>query len=174
MIGAIVPDPVRPGRRSRLSEALRGAGRRGRPPGARWNTCRPACRSPRSPRRCSATGVLDDDPVFADEHLDAIIVHRDARLLAAFRAQVLAPLADLPPAVAERLTETLTAWLRHFGDRQAIAAELHIHPQTVRYRMTQLHELFGPVLDDPAGRARLMLALAWSRPLRQPTDPPPI
>ena len=77
---------------------------------------------------------------------------------------MLAPLADLAPAVAERLTETLAAWLRHFGDRQAIAADLHIHPQTVRYRMAQLHELFGPVLSEPAGRAQLMLALAWSAP----------
>jgi hypothetical protein len=27
--------------------------------------------------------------------------------------------------------------------------------------MTQLHDLFGPALDDPATRTRLTLALAW-------------
>jgi hypothetical protein len=108
-------------------------------------------------------GLLDDDPVFAAEHLDAIIVHRDPRLHAAFQAQLLAPLDSLAPAARERLTETLTSWLRHFGDRQAVSAELHIHPQTVRYRMTQLHDLLGDLLDDPMGRARLTLALVWSR-----------
>jgi DNA-binding PucR family transcriptional regulator len=50
------------------------------------------------------------------------------------------------------------------GDRQAMAAELHVHPQTVRYRLARLHELFGPALEDPATRARLMLALAWRSP----------
>ena len=42
-----------------------------------------------------------------------------------------------------------------------MAEELHVHPQTVRYRMGRLHDLFGDTLDDPAVRARLMLALAW-------------
>jgi DNA-binding PucR family transcriptional regulator len=108
--------------------------------------------------------VLEEDPVFADEHLDAIIVHRDPRLLDALRRTVLAPLDGHPVAVRERLTSTLACWLRHFGDRKAMAAELHVHPQTVRYRMAQLHDLFGAALDDPAERARLTLALVWNRP----------
>jgi DNA-binding PucR family transcriptional regulator len=82
-------------------------------------------------------------------------------MLEALREQALAPLSELGPSVRERLSETLGAWLRHMGDRQAVAAELHIHPQTVRYRMSQLHEAFGPALDDPATRTRLTLALAW-------------
>ena len=49
--------------------------------------------------RLQRTGVLTEDPVFADEHLDAIIVHRDDALLAALREQCLAPLDGLPPAV---------------------------------------------------------------------------
>ena len=57
------------------------------------------------------------------------------------------------------------AWLRHGGDRAAVAADLHIHPQTVRYRLKQLRELFGPDLDgDPDTRLRLTLALAWGPP----------
>ena len=36
-----------------------------------------------------------------------------------------------------------------------------MHPQTVRYRLAQLRELFGDALDDPASRARLFLALEW-------------
>ncbi len=160
--GAIVPDPVRPGRRQRLTDALRGAG-------AVIGYPVPLENLPASTHIAEVAaallreGVLDQDPVFADDHLDAIIVHRDPRVLAAFRGQMLAPLSAVSVAVQERLTETLVSWLRHFGDRQAIAAELHVHPQTVRYRMAQLHELFGATLDDPVGRARLTLALAWQR-----------
>lgn len=162
-LGAIVPDPIRPGSRRRLTETLSGAGAVvGHPVAlehlpASMHIAEVAAALQRD-------GILGDDPVFAEDHLDAIIVHRDPRLLAAFQGRMLAPLANVSPAVQERLTETLTSWLRHFGDRQAIASELHVHPQTVRYRMGQLHELFGSVLDDPVGRARLTLALAWERP----------
>jgi hypothetical protein len=161
--GAVVPDPVRPGRRRRLAETLRGAG-------AVIGHPVPLEHLPASvyiaeiAASLRIDGVLTEDPVFADEHLDAIIVHRDPPLLAALRDKVLAPLQGQSPAVRERLTETLAAWLRHLGDRQAIAAEMHVHPQTVRYRMAQLQGLFGSALDDPAARARLTLALAWSRP----------
>ena len=165
LLGAIVPDPVRPGRRQRLTTALAGTG-------AVVGHPVPLEHLPVSVQFAEltaglrATGVLTDDPVFVEDHLDALIVHRDAKLLQALREQTLEPLADLSGPVRERLTDTLAAWLRHMGDRQAVAAELHIHPQTVRYRMAQLHDLLGDTLDDPAGRARLMLALAWQRPHR--------
>ena len=35
-----------------------------------------------------------------------------------------------------------------------------MHPQTVRYRMGQLRELFGDRLDDPAAVLELTIALA--------------
>lgn len=58
----------------------------------------------------------------------------------------------------------------NMGNRKAVADELHVHPQTVRYRLTQLHELFGSGLDDPATRAALFLALAWG-PATTESDP---
>jgi hypothetical protein len=160
MLGAIVPDPVRPGRRQRLVKALAGAGAVVGHPVA-LEQLPVSMQFAELTSRLRAAGVLTDDPVFVEEHLDALIVHRDHMLLEALRRQALAPLSRLAPPVQERLTETLAAWLRHMGDRQAVAADLHIHPQTVRYRMSQLHDLFGPALDDPATRARLTLALAW-------------
>ena len=42
---------------------------------------------------------------------------------------------------------------------QAVAAELGVHPQTVRYRLRQLRELFGTRLEDPEARFELSLAL---------------
>jgi DNA-binding PucR family transcriptional regulator len=41
----------------------------------------------------------------------------------------------------------------------AVAAALHVHPQTVRYRLKRLRELFGERLDDPRVRFELALAL---------------
>src|SRR5262245_36422695 len=161
--GAIVPDPAGPGRRTRLSQALRGARAVvGHPVGL--EALPASAMIAQTAAELQRAGVLDEDPVFAEEHLDAILVHRDPRLLAALRRRVLAPLDDQPAATRDRLIETLTPWLRHLGHRRAMAAELHVHPQTVRYRMTQLHLLFGSTLDAPDERARLVLALAWSRP----------
>ncbi|HVW44447.1 MAG TPA: helix-turn-helix domain-containing protein [Amycolatopsis sp.] len=163
MVCAIVPDPAGPQRRQRLATALRGAG-------AVVGHAVPLENLPaslhvaESAAQLRRTGVLQDDPVFVDEHLDSIIVHRDPRLLDAFRAQMLAPLAELGPMTRQRLCETLASWLRHLGDRRAVAEELHIHPQTVRYRLSQLRELFGDSLDDPDNRRRLTLALAWGLP----------
>jgi sugar diacid utilization regulator len=158
--GAIVPDPGLSGRREQLRRALRGAN-------AVVGHTVPLEYLPRSVTiaqiavRLKQHGILTDDPVFADEHLDTIIVHRDERLMGFLREQMLAPLDDLPAGARERLIETLTAWLRHMGDRTAIAEELHIHPQTVRYRVAQLRERFGDQLDSPRSRARLFLALVW-------------
>ncbi len=115
--------------------------------------------------RLQRAGVLSDDPVFVDEHIDAIIVHREPRLLDALRRQCLEPLGPDGAGVApeEALRKTLRSWLRNMGDRRAIAEELHVHPQTVRYRMTRLREVFGTALDDPGARLQLMLCLAWDR-----------
>jgi DNA-binding PucR family transcriptional regulator len=40
-----------------------------------------------------------------------------------------------------------------------VAAALHVHPQTVRYRVAQLRDLFGEALEDPAARFELSLAV---------------
>jgi DNA-binding PucR family transcriptional regulator len=115
--------------------------------------------------------LLPDDPLFVDEHLDAMLVHHDDRLLAALRQQYLAPLAGLRESTRDRLCETLTSWLMNMGNRKVVAEELHVHPQTVRYRLGRLRELFGPALDDPATRAALLLALAWGPAVIEPDSP---
>ena len=73
--------------------------------------------------------------------------------------QRLAPLQTLADGPRARLTETLRAWLDRPGQVQAVAVELGVHPQTVRYRVKQLRELFGDRLEDPEARFELGLAL---------------
>ena len=73
---------------------------------------------------------------------------------------MLAPLADLRPATAEKLTETLRSWVLNQGRRDAVADELFVHPQTVRYRVQQLRELYGDRLEEPQFVLQATLALA--------------
>ena len=54
--------------------------------------------------------------------------------------------------------EQLVADLR---ERQsAVAADLHVHAQTVRYRMSQIRELYGDRLTQPESVLQLVIALA--------------
>lgn len=71
----------------------------------------------------------------------------------------LAPLAALRPAQRDRLAETLLAWLQHAGRATRVARRLHVHPQTVRYRLRELDRLFGPQMHDPDQRFELEIAL---------------
>ncbi|MBK6441082.1 MAG: helix-turn-helix domain-containing protein [Actinomycetales bacterium] len=95
-----------------------------------------------------------------DDHLAELLLGADPEALADLRVRALAPLASVRPTVRVRLEETLRSWLLHHGRRELIAGHLFVHPQTVRYRMGQLRELFGDRLDDPEEILRLTLALA--------------
>ena len=97
--------------------------------------------------------------VLADEQLTALILHADRGLLDDLARQRLAPLADETESSRERLAKTLLAWLDHQGKVPEIAAALHVHPQTVRYRLGRLRECFGSALDDPEDRFELALVL---------------
>jgi hypothetical protein len=110
-------------------------------------------------------------PVFADDHLAALTLRGETGALAVLAARRLAPLAHLPPARRESLLATLHAWLRHWGSRAEVAAELFVHPQTVSYRMRRLRELYGDDLDDPTSRFELLLVLAARMKLAMERDP---
>jgi hypothetical protein len=107
------------------------------------------------------SGILRDSPVFVDGHLGSLIVHREPWLLDALRRRRLAPLEAATPGARAVLRDTLRSWLVHMGDNRQVAADLQVHPQTVRYRLARLRELYGAELDDPHARLELVLALAW-------------
>jgi hypothetical protein len=103
-------------------------------------------------------------PVDTERHLTDLVLTADPDALADLRDLALAPLADLPPGTRDRLAETLLSWLLHQGRRDAVAAELHVHAQTVRYRMGQVRELYGDRLLDPAVVRELVVALSAAPP----------
>lgn len=56
------------------------------------------------------------------------------------------------------LAHTLSVFLDRFGDVAATAEELHVHPNTVRYRVRRVEQVLETSLSDPD--ARLLLALS--------------
>jgi len=55
--------------------------------------------------------------------------------------------------------ETLRAYLDSFGDIAAAASWLHVHPNTVRYRIKRIEQALGTPLADPDVRLLLSLSL---------------
>ncbi len=99
-------------------------------------------------------------PVDTDAHLIELVLGADADALADLRARVLAPLETVSAPSREKLIATLRAWLLHHGRRDDVAAALFVHPQTVRYRMGQLRDLYPDQLTDPRFVLELTIALA--------------
>ena len=155
-----VPDPDAPGRKRQITAALSdGPEIVSRGPTVRWTDCAASLRRAAAAYRLAAAGRVSGGLVVAEDHLATLLLASDPGLAADLAASRLAPLAGLADGPRARLTETLRAWLDRPGQVQAVAAELDVHPQTVRYRLRQLRELFGARLDDPEARFELALAL---------------
>ena len=158
----VVPDPDGPGRRRQLAAGLRRQlGVLG--PTVPWARAHESARRAVTGWRLHAAGRLGDDVLAcADEHLLDLALVGDEALARDFVDTRLAPLQAMSPAARDRATETLRAWLTAHGDVTATAGVLHIHPQSVRYRLAGLRKAFAGALDDPAGRLELAAALRVS------------
>jgi DNA-binding PucR family transcriptional regulator len=97
--------------------------------------------------------------IVAWERAGELLLRSDQRLAADLAAARLAPLAELPAGSRARLTDTLRVWLEEQGRLGPTAQRLGVHPQTARYRIGRLRELFGVALDTPDERFWLELAL---------------
>jgi hypothetical protein len=164
----LVPDPDGPGRPAAIDRALHG-----------WTVAIgpsvPLARAAMSLRwarhglALARAGVIEAGagPVRCDQHLSTLLILADEDLAAALCARRLAPLARLRPGQRDRIADTLLAWLQLGENAAEVAHRIHVHPQTVRYRLRQIHELFGDQLRDPERRFELQLALR----VRQLTQP---
>jgi hypothetical protein len=115
----------------------------------------------RSLRWASLAVELSDGPgaLCAEDRLADVALRAAPEIVRALRTRALEPLTGESERSRERLEATLRAWLRHCGSQGAVAAELSVHPQTVRYRVRRLRELFGEALADPDQRFDLEIAL---------------
>jgi hypothetical protein len=155
----LVPDPEGPGRRDELARATSRApmalGPAVETDGAAesWALALPLLRA-------SLAGMLPSSGLLvAEDHLTDLLLLENPGLAARIASRRLAPLEELTAKARERMRETALAHVRHHGNAVAMATELHIHPQTARYRIARLRELFGDELDDPDARFELEIAL---------------
>ena len=150
-------DPDGPGQRAALRRAIVGAGARaGLGTTVDWTQARISFARARA-----ALELAGHEPALigARENAGALLLRSDPGLALELAADRLAPLAELSPGSRRRLSETLRVWLAEQGRLGQVAERLEIHPQTARYRLGRLRELFGGALDDPDARFWLALAL---------------
>jgi PucR C-terminal helix-turn-helix domain/GGDEF-like domain len=154
----VLPDPDGPGRAGAIDRALGGC-RAAIGPAVPLADAARSLRWARQALALSRRGILGGDPVRCDEHLSTLLLLADTDLARALLRCQLAPLALLRPGQRERIAQTMLAWLELGQNAAEVAQHLYIHPQTVRYRLRQIQQLFGDRLRDPRCRFELVLAL---------------
>ncbi|MES9603241.1 helix-turn-helix domain-containing protein [Actinomadura sp. NPDC000929] len=171
----LLPGPFTPERRAMLDEAL---------PGRRIAVgvampARQAADSLRWARQAlglALDGVLDGPVTLCEENLVALWLLSDPALVEQLTRRRLGILDGMTPGRRDRLTETLRTWLVTRGTAAEIAERLHIHPQTVRYRMRKIEQSLGDALADPEARFGIEVALraAHLRSRRAAPVPAPV
>ena len=160
----LVPDPDGPGRADLIERGLRGwMGALG--PAVPLARASSSLRWARRALALSRRGIISAGPgvTRCDDHLSTLLLFSDEDLIQGLAGTRLAPLGQLRPAQQDTLAETLLAWLQNAGNARETARHLHVHPQTVRYRLRQLHALFGGMLLEPDLRFELEIALRARR-----------
>jgi rhodanese-related sulfurtransferase len=155
----LVPDPTGPGRAEEIDRAV---GERGASLGSTvglervresWQLAKIGLRA-REAGLVSGAGLLR-----AEDRLGDLFLLEGGALAARIAARRLAPLESLTENARERMRDTALAYVRQRGNSVEMAAALHVHPQTARYRLARLRELLGDQLDDPDARFELEIAL---------------
>jgi hypothetical protein len=159
----VVPGDLGPERRGMLAAATATGGSLVAGPTLSLTEAPESLRWARQVSGLSESGVIDPGPLIqADDHLLTLWLTAEPRLGSRLVARQLAPLTGLTSGQYQRMTATLTAWLATHGDCQAMATQLSIHPQTVRYRVRRLRHLLGEAMDDPEWRMCTQLTLRIS------------
>ena len=120
--------------------------------------------------RREADEVLDvlaagDRPLATIDAVRAqVILHRLRAVAAAHPELAVGRVATLAEHDAARGTswiQTLRAYFDAYGDMAAAAARVNVHPNTFRYRLRRISEVFGLDLDDPDERLVAELQLRF-------------
>jgi hypothetical protein len=155
----VVPDPDGPGRSREVARAASASAASLGPTvepaqlPASWKLAKAALRAAEA-GATPAAGL-----VRAEEHLVELLLFEGSALATRIAARRLAAFDSLTEKARERMRETALAYVGHGGNAVAMAAAMHLHPQTVRYRVARLRELLGDQLDDPDSRFELEIAL---------------
>ncbi|MGK2955430.1 MAG: PucR family transcriptional regulator [Solirubrobacterales bacterium] len=154
-----VPDASGPGRYKQLREVI-GNRRASLGPDTVPTRLRDSWQLARTAFAAAGSGTLGSSGLIrAEEHLVELTIFESRDLIERLSDRCLAPLTGLTPKSRSRMTETASAFIQHQGNAAEMARSLHIHPQTARYRLARLRELFGDELDNPDSRFEIELSL---------------
>jgi hypothetical protein len=120
---------------------------------------------------CSAAAPSSRDVVRFDQHPLAVLLAGAPDQAATLASAVLGPVLELPHDDRAVLLETARVWLARQGSSSAAAEHLHLHRNTVRYRLRRLEELTGRDLAKPIDAAEVFVALECVRILGLDTEP---
>lgn len=169
----IVPDPEGPGRRHQLETGLRDWQAAIGPPVGVTGVAT-SLRWARQALALARTGAVDaGKPIYATEHMPLIVMARERELVDLVAAERLAPLRRISPPKRRDLAETLLALIECRFNSTAVANRLRLHPQTIRYRLRRIEELFGSDLHEPALQLELHMTLRAWLAAHTPTPPDP-
>ncbi|MEA2448766.1 MAG: hypothetical protein QOG63_698 [Thermoleophilaceae bacterium] len=121
----------------------------------------------------SLAGALDDVRLLLDvatrlgaggvvavrDYLPELLLARSPQLGTAVVRRALGPLEDYAERRSADLLETLEVFMRVGLDRRTAAEELHVHPNTLDYRLRRVEELTDLLLSRPGDLALIALAL---------------
>jgi PucR-like helix-turn-helix protein len=155
----VLADPAGPGRGEEIERAAGGHSAALGPAvdvaslAGSWSLARTALQA------AEAGSLPSGGLLVVEDRLADLVVLRSGEVAERIAARRLAPLEGLTEKAGARMRATALAYVRWGGNSVAMAAELHVHPQTARYRIAKLRELLGEDLDDPDARFELEIAL---------------
>jgi hypothetical protein len=155
----LVPDPAGPGRSKEIDRAV-GKRTAALGPAGGLDDARESWRLAKAALHAREAGLGAERGVLrADDHLADLLLHEGRALAGRIAARRLAAFDSLTENARARMRETALAYVQRRGNSVEMAAALHVHPQTARYRLNRLRELLGDQLDDPDARFELEIAL---------------
>jgi DNA-binding PucR family transcriptional regulator len=96
---------------------------------------------------------------YEDYQVKKILLKNDKQDLVDFSTKVLSPVLNYPNSSRVELLETLKTYIFNGGNWTKTKNDLHIHGNTLTYRLNRLKELMGSDIDDYQTRLRIQLAL---------------
>ncbi|MVU76392.1 hypothetical protein GPX89_03930 [Nocardia sp. ET3-3] len=107
-------------------------------------------RPPTSTRVCTASEMTN---------LSALLEGLPTAVSQAFQTAVIGPIVDYDAEKGAQLLETLQSFLNNDGSWTRTSAAMHLHVNTIHYRIERIEALTGRRVLDPQGRLDLYAAL---------------
>jgi DNA-binding PucR family transcriptional regulator len=114
---------------------------------------------------CAAGTPRTTDLVRFDQAPVAVLLVSAPDAAESTARRILGPVLDLPDDDRAVIIDTVRIWLASAGSTSEAATRLHLHRNTVRYRLRRLEELTHRSLADPLDLADLHVALECARML---------